>query len=184
MKSLWKMLLLAGVVAIVITTAVTIAVVWSGGAAAAQGLPQGEFKISGTLESTGSIGDRNPKTDGSTLVMHSVYYSQVHGSFEGVGRADITMTIDTETGAMSFDGVGFFTGTLNGVAGTAVTKMSGTGQFMYPWGLSYTVHGVATQVGGTGGLANVRGSLSFDQKVSSGVDVQATVSYSGTAQVK
>jgi len=187
MKKSWKVLLAVVVIVVAVTTVVSVAVAWPSGATEPlqKSLRSGAFNISGTFSGVAAVDDAKPYVDAetNTMVMVNIGYNQVHGSFEGINRVENVVTLDLTTGTFTLEGVGYFTGTLNGVAGTLVAKETGSGQFSDDTGLNYTLHGESAFAAGTGGLASViGGSISFDEKVVNGADTP--VAYGGTIQVK
>jgi hypothetical protein len=182
MKRWWKVLLAGAVIVVLIVVAVAVAT--SGALASGATLHHGStIKVSGTFSTIAGLDDPNPKIDGDTIVMSTLGYNQVHGSFEGVNRVEGTMTLDAQTGAFTFQSVEWFTGTLNGVAGTTIMISSGTGQFTDATGLNYSLQGTSTFVGAAGGLAVIKsGGISYSETVTGGVETP--VAYTGTCKIK
>jgi hypothetical protein len=181
MKRLWKVLL--PVVVVVVVASVVVTVVASSATAGGPTLPHGKLKVGGMFSSISSIEDPNPAIDGNTLTMVNLDVNQVHGSFEGFTQNESKMTLDMQSGKFTFEGVECFTGTLNGVAGSLVSKMTGSGQFTDTSGTSFVAHGDSTFVESTGGLAVIKGgTLSFEETVTNGQE--APIAYTGYCLIR
>jgi hypothetical protein len=139
--------------------------------------PPSEFEVSGTMEVIKSLIDPNPKIENSEWTLRNTEYWEVHGGLEGMLVFDFIIVVDITTVKFTIDGVGTFTGEVEGRSGSYVYSTVGSGQFTSPTGESGTVTGENTIISGTGELANLRGSLHSEFKFDkNGV----TGTYSGT----
>lgn len=136
-----------------------------------------EFEVSGTMEVIKSLRDPNPKIENSEWTLRNTEYWEVHGGLEGLLAFDFIIVVDTTTGKFTVDGLGTFTGTVNGKSGSYVYTTAGGGQFTSPTGESGTVSGENTIISGTGELANLSGGLHSESKFDKN---GTTGTYSGT----
>jgi hypothetical protein len=139
--------------------------------------PPSEFETSGTVEQIGALVDPNPEMENGKMTLEgNILYFDVHGTMEGVLVFDYIGVIDTTTGKLTIDGLGTFTGTVNGKSGSYFCSTASSGQITIPGEAGETT-GEQTIISGTGELANLRGSLhgenSFDKTGMTGT-------YSGT----
>ena len=157
----------------VLVVVVLLAVIMPAGLGCAE--PPSEFEVSGTMEMTKALVDPNPKIENGKMTMKNTQYWEVHGGLEGILMFDYIMVIDTTTGKYTADGLGTFTGTVEGKSGSYVYSIVGSGQFTDPT----TGEGTSeiTIICGTGELANLRGSLHGEARFD---ETGMTGTYSGT----
>lgn len=105
--------------------------------------------VSGTISPGTDPGVVVRVADGKVFFHHMDAHS-FSGSFEGTATEDGTYIVDPTTGTGVYFGLQFFTGSLNGVSGTATFRVVGTVD-----GLS--VGGEWTILEGTGGFAVIHG---------------------------
>ncbi len=138
-----------------------------------------EFELSGTMETIKSLTDPNPKIENFIWIGRNTEYWEVHGGLEGRLAYDDVMEVDTLTGKFTTNGVGTFTGEVEGKSGSYVFSSVGSGQFTSLTGESGTATSENTIISGTGELANLRGSLHSESKFDKN---GTTGSYSGTCR--
>jgi hypothetical protein len=139
--------------------------------------PPSEFEASGTMELIANLTDPNPETENGKMTLEgNTGYFDVHGTLEGVIVFDSIMVIDTTTGKITIDGVGTFTGEVEGKSGSYFYSGAGSGQFTIP-GEAGEITGEHTIISGTGELANLRGSLQAENRFDK---TGMTETYSGT----
>jgi len=134
-----------------------------------------EFEASGTMETIAYLEDPNPKIENSELTMRNTQSWEFHGSQEGVSVTDYIIVFDTTTGSYTIDGMGTFTGTVNGKSGSHFCNIAGSGQLTSPTTSEGTSE--STIISGTGELANLRGSLHGEFRSD---ETGMTGTYSGT----
>jgi hypothetical protein len=139
--------------------------------------PPSEFEASGTIESFASLEDPNPEMENGKMTLEgNTLYFNVHGTQEGVIVFDYIMVIDTTTGKFTVDGMGTFTGTVNGKSGSYFSSTASSGQWTIPGEAGETT-GENTIISGTGELANLRGSFHGEHRFD---ETGMTGTYSGT----
>jgi hypothetical protein len=135
------------------------------------------FEIAGTMETTQQVIDPEPTTEEDQMTFENTDYWDVQGTLEGTLVVEYTMIIDTTKGTITSEGQGTFTGTVDGISGSFVYDISGSGYFTNLEGTAGKLTTDETIVSGTGSLANLQGSshsvCTFDANGSSGT-------YSGT----
>jgi hypothetical protein len=142
--------------------------------------PPSEFEVSGTMESTEMIADPNPETENGKMTLEeNTGYFDVHGTLEGTIVFEFVMVVDTTTGKFTIDGLGTFTGEVEGKSGSYVYSAAGSGHFTSPTGESGEITGEHTIISGTGELANLRGSLHTENRFDK---TGMTETYSGTCR--
>jgi hypothetical protein len=124
---------------------------------------------SGTT-TTGSCTLANPRTDGGNQVFDATCNETWTGTFVGPVVAQFTLILHADGSGDGVNGLDTFTGTVNGTAGTLTLSSQGHAD------AAGNFKGVATIIGGGGGLATLHGSL---QRAG---PVAATDSYSGSIQ--
>ena len=122
------------------------------------------FEVSGTTEQTRAITDPNPKTEGGKITSKVTAYFDVHGTFEGTKVNEGTIVVDMASGRISSDVISTFTGKVRGKSGSLVSRYIVAGQFSDRTGQTGVSSTEGTIIGGTGDLANLRGTLHFEGK--------------------
>jgi hypothetical protein len=136
-----------------------------------------EFETSGTMEMIKSIVDPNPKIENFEWTGRVTDYWDVHGSLEGTYVIDYTMVADTTNGKFTIDGLGTFTGEVEGKSGSFIYDIVGSGQFTSPTAESGWCTTEDTIIRGTGELANLSGTSHSEYRSDNNI---ATATYSGT----
>jgi Protein of unknown function (DUF3224) len=130
--------------------AAVLAVLWlptsAGAAPPADG--SGTFTVSSTVVTSTRQADGNTFL---TLRVTTLYGGTLQGT--GLGEETVVVHPDGTLNGRTFE---TFTGTVGGVAGTATLRVEGTGDTT-----TGALRGQFTIVGGTGGLANLRGGGTF-----------------------
>ena len=91
--------------------------------------------------------------DGNTFFHHNDAHT-LTGTLAGTTSEDVTIIVNLSTGQGTLSGLLFFTGTANGVSGTAVLQLVGVVKVP-------TIQGSFAIISGDGGLANLRGQGTF-----------------------
>ncbi len=108
---------------------------------------------SGTITPIQSLGDVILVADGNTFFHHNDAHT-LTGTLAGTTSEDVTIIVNLSTGQGTLSGLLFFTGTANGVSGTAVLQLVGVVKVP-------TIQGSFAIISGDGGLANLRGQGTF-----------------------
>jgi hypothetical protein len=108
---------------------------------------------SGTITPIQSLGDVIMVADGNTFFHHNDVHT-LTGTLVGTTSEDVTIVVNLSTGQGTLSGLLFFTGTANGVSGTAVLRLVGV--VSVP-----TIQGSFAIISGDGGLANLHGQGTF-----------------------
>ena len=165
---------------LIITSALIVAMLLIGLVPAGLGCAEtpSEFEVSGTMEVTEELMDPNPETENGKMTLEgNVHYFDVHGTLEGVLVFDYIMVIDLASGSYTIDGLGTFTGEVEGKSGSYYCSLAASGHFTSPTGDTGEITGEHTIIGGTGELANLRGSLHAESRFDK---TGMTETYSGT----
>ncbi len=91
--------------------------------------------------------------DGNTFFHHNDAHT-LTGTLAGTTSEDVTIIVNLSTGKGTLSGLLFFTGTANGVSGTAVLQLVGVVDVP-------SIQGSFIIISGDGGLANLRGQGTF-----------------------
>ncbi len=108
---------------------------------------------SGNITAIQSLGDVIMVADGNAFFHHNDAHI-LTGTLAGTTSEDVTIILNLSTGQGTLSGLLFFTGTANGVPGTAVLKLVGVVNVP-------TIQGSFAIISGDDGLANLRGQGTF-----------------------
>src|SRR3989442_7603908 len=111
------------------------------------------ISASGTITPIQSLGVVILVAGGNTFFHHNDVHT-LTGTLVGTTSEDVTIIVNLSTGQGTLSGLLFFTGTANGVSGTAVLKLVGIVNVP-------TIQGSFAIISGDGGLANLRGQGTF-----------------------
>ena len=112
------------------------------------------------------------QTVGTNTILTGTCYETLTGTFTGTSVAQATVTFHAE-GTSEGNAVDTFTGTVDGRSGTVTFRDLAHGD---PSG---NVSGTLTIIGGTGGLANLHGSLKQSSTINSNVSYTGQIQFAG-----
>jgi hypothetical protein len=127
------------------------------------------ISASGTTSTTSCV-FANPRTDGGNQVFDATCYETWSGTFVGSDVTQFTLILHANGSGDGVNGVKTFTGTVNGTTGTVTFSSQGHAD------VAGNFQGNDTIIGGSGGLANLHGSLKAAGSVA------AVDTYTGTIQ--